>query len=110
MPAGAVMSLWEWSSDMVNDRHMTAFGLACAMAFFLGAAPIAGVADSRVADAAMAGDVIAVRALLQQHADVNAAEGDGMTALHWAAEHGDEALAKVLLAAGANPGAETRIG
>ena len=27
--------------------------------------------------------------LLQQGADVNGAQGDGMTALHWAAEHGD---------------------
>ena len=33
----------------------------------------------------MRGDAAAVRALLKQGADVNAAQGDGMTALHWAA-------------------------
>ncbi|PYR02617.1 MAG: hypothetical protein DMF97_04195 [Acidobacteria bacterium] len=67
-------------------------------------------AGSPVADAAMRGDASAVRALLQRGADVNAAQGDGMTALHWAAEHGDHDLAAVLLESGANPGAETRIG
>ena len=35
-----------------------------------------------VADAAMAGNRDAVRTLLKQAADVNAAQGDGMTALH----------------------------
>ena len=49
-------------------------------------------AGSRVADAAMRGDVAAVATLLQQGADVNAAQGDGMTALHWAAERGDREL------------------
>ena len=34
-------------------------------------------------------DVAAVRALLKQRADVNATEGDGATALHWAAYHDD---------------------
>ena len=63
-----------------------------------------------VADAAMQQDVAAVRALLQQGADVNGAQGDGMTALHWAAERGDQELAALLLSAGANPGAATRIG
>ena len=32
--------------------------------------------------------------LLQQGADVNGAQGDGMTALHWAAEHGDHELTR----------------
>src|SRR6185295_5273374 len=95
---------------MVNDRRMTAFGFAFATALLLGSALAAAVGESRVADAALGGDVVAVRALLRGGADVNAAEGDGMTALHWAAEHGDQELAKVLLEAGANARAETRIG
>jgi ankyrin repeat protein len=70
----------------------------------------AGPAASPVADAAMRGDTAAVRTLLQQRADVNGAEGDGMTALHWAAERGDADLTRLLLDAGANPRAETRIG
>jgi len=58
----------------------------------------------------MRGDVAAVRALLQQRADVNGAQGDGMDALHWAAEQGNQELAGLLLAAGAIPDAVTRIG
>jgi len=63
-----------------------------------------------VADAAIAGDRVTVRALLQQGVDVNAAQGDGMTALHWAALSGDVDLAKMLLYAGANLNASTRLG
>ena len=44
--------------------------------------------DTPVADAAMRGDIEAVRSLLRDGADVNAAQGDGMTALHWAADQG----------------------
>jgi len=64
---------------------------------------------SRVADAAMGGDRAAVRALLTSGDDVNAAQGDGMTALHWAARHGDVDLVRMLLAAGANVRATTRL-
>ena len=46
----------------------------------------AGPPESPVADAAMRGDAEAIVALLRQGADVNAAQGDGMTAMHWAAE------------------------
>ena len=67
-------------------------------------------ADSPVADAAMRGDVEAVRSLLSQGADANEAQGDGMTALHWAAERGDEELARMLLAAGAAVAPTTRVG
>ena len=67
-------------------------------------------APSPVADAAMKGDLAAVRALIVNGADVNAAHGDGMTALHWAAERGDSAMAAVLIRAKAKAGATTRIG
>ena len=63
-----------------------------------------------VADAAMARDTNATRTLLRAGADVNAAQGDGMTALHWAATHGDADLARMLLYAGANVRATTRLG
>ena len=55
------------------------------------------------------GDREAVKALLKQAADVNAAQGDGMTALHWAAQKNDAELARMLLYAGANVKAATRI-
>ena len=99
---------------MVNHRRFTAASLACLTALFCGSAPMARNVDDpkgpRIADAAMHGDAAAVRLLLRQGTDVNAAEGDGMTALHWAAEHGDRALTALLLEAGAKPGAGTRIG
>ena len=66
--------------------------------------------DSPVADAAMDGDIEAVRALLTEGADVNAPQGDGMTALHWAAEAGDGEMVGMLLYAGANLQGVTRLG
>lgn len=69
-----------------------------------------GWSDAPVADAAARGDLEAVRRLLREGADVNAPHGDGMTALHWAAERGDAELADVLLYAGARVDAGTRIG
>lgn len=66
--------------------------------------------DSPVADAAERGDADAVIALLRQGADVNAAQGDGMTALHWSAMKNDAEMAAVLLYAGASPEATTRLG
>ena len=66
--------------------------------------------DLRIADAAMQGDRDGVRALIGQKADVNSAQGDGMTALHWAAFHDDLETAKILLAAGAHWNTTTRNG
>ena len=79
---------------------------ALLMTAWLGAAP----SPSSVADAAMKGDRDALRALLKQGADVSAAKGDGMTALHFAAERGDAAMTEMLVYAGANVSAVTRIG
>ncbi len=67
-------------------------------------------AESPIADAAARGDREAVKALLKQAADVNAAQGDGMTALHWAALNGDVDLTQMLIVAGANVRATTRLG
>src|SRR5262245_50072468 len=80
-------------------------GVMC-IAAIVAAAP----SDSAVADASMKGNKEAVRALLKQGADVNAAMPDGMTALHWAAVRGDAELAEMLLYAGASTKAVTRIG
>ena len=63
-----------------------------------------------VADAARVGDVASVRALLAEGEDANAAHGDGMSALHWAAQRGDAELARTLIQAGATVEAATRIG
>jgi ankyrin repeat protein len=74
--------------------------------------PIAGfgAAPSEVADAVMRGDGAAVRKLIEQHIDVNAPQGDGATALHWAVFRSDKTMVDLLLRAGANPKAANREG
>ena len=79
-------------------------------ALFLSALMHAAPPTGSVADAAMQGNRDAVRALLKDGADVNTALGDGMTALHYAASKHDVEMAKILLYAGANVKATTRIG
>lgn len=66
--------------------------------------------DAPVAEAAARGDLESVRTLLRDGADVNAAQGDGMTALHWAALRGDAEMVSVLVYAGANVASTTRLG
>ena len=66
--------------------------------------------DSPIADAAMREDIDAVRSLLREGAAVNVAQSDGMTALHWAAELGNVELVRLLVDAGADLEAPTRIG
>ena len=66
--------------------------------------------ESPVADAAQRNDTETVRALLRDGSDVNGAQGDGMTALHWAGMQGNAAMVEVLLYAGANSEATTRLG
>jgi uncharacterized protein len=73
-------------------------------------AVVLGAAAGTVPDAAMTGDLATVRALLKSGADVNAAQGDGVTGLHWAARGGHEELANTLVVAGANVRASTRFG
>ena len=67
-------------------------------------------ADAPVAEAAMRNDAEAVRALLADGADVNVPRGDGMTGLHWAALNGNAQIARLLINAGANLDAATRLG
>jgi ankyrin repeat protein len=71
---------------------------------------LASAADTRLSEAVMNRDAAAVRSLLAQKADVNGAQGDGTTALHWAAFNDDLDLVKLLLAAGAKVMAATREG
>ena len=67
--------------------------------------------ESRLPELARKGDRAAVSRLLQQDGvDVDAAQVDGTTALHWAAYGDDAALAELLLAAGADPDTVNRNG
>jgi ankyrin repeat protein len=81
------------------------FGLGIALASGFARSP-----DLRLIEAAKAHDGAAARVLLQQHLDVNARQGDGTTALHWAAYHDDAALADALIRAGARVDAANDLG
>ena len=61
-------------------------------------------------DAIRNGDMTAVRMLLTQRADVNAAAADGTTALHWASYRDDLETADLLIRAGANVNAANDLG
>jgi cytohesin len=67
-------------------------------------------APADVADAVMRGDRAAVRALVEQKADVNTPQADGATALHWAVFRSDKELVDLLIKAKANPKAANREG
>ncbi len=65
-------------------------------------------ADMKLIDAVKKSDTAAVRTLIAQKADAKAAEVDGTTPLHWAAETGNVAVVDMLLAAGADAKAANR--
>jgi ankyrin repeat protein len=65
-------------------------------------------ADLRLIEAVKKSDAKTVRSLIAQHVDLNAAEADGSTALHWAAQRDNLEIADLLLTSGANGKAENR--
>lgn len=67
-------------------------------------------ADSTLPDAAESGNPAEVARLLASGAEVNGAQVDGTTALHWAVYRDETDLAVSLLAAGADARAENRYG
>ncbi len=91
-------------------RHAALSLLAAVLPAALAAQDAPAGADARLLAAARDGQVEVVRSLLEDGANVNAARGDGLTALHLAAEAGHRAVAEALVAAGAAVDAGTRIG
>ena len=64
--------------------------------------PRAAAQEALLADAVQRGETPTVRSLLAQDADVNATQGDGATALHWAAYRNDPETTAALIRAGAD--------
>jgi ankyrin repeat protein len=85
-------------------RTVGLFGLAAAF----GAGSFAG--SARLADAAEHRDAAGLRELLKQHADVNLAQPDGATALHWAAHWDDAETTGLLIRSGARVDAANDLG
>src|SRR5919201_3853178 len=90
-----------------SARRAISLGFAAALA----AATTAMAASSvPVVDAAKNGNRETLRALLKKGANVNAAEADGTTALHWASYRDDLESADVLIHAGAAVNAANYLG
>ena len=73
-------------------------------------ATAARAADVQLIQAVKNGDAPAVRALLERGAGVDARQGDGATALHWAAHLNDLEAADLLIRAGADVDATNDLG
>src|SRR4030095_16268298 len=84
--------------------------VASVATFLVGIAALNGAGGSDVADAVMKGNKTALRALLQQKADGNAARVDGSTALHWAVYRDDVEAIDLLIRAGAKVDGPNREG
>jgi uncharacterized protein len=93
------------------DRGM---GLACgrwfAVALLLACPQVFAHEPGALADAAMAGDLGAMHALLKERADPDARGQFGTPALHWRVHVDDLASVRLLLKSGADPNAATERG
>jgi ankyrin repeat protein len=84
--------------------------IAFAAALLIAGSLSVSAADLRLVNAAKNGDRATATSLLQQKLDVNAAEADGTTALHWAVRADDMDLADRLIQAGARVWTKNRYG
>lgn len=90
----------------MGARHAARWSL---ITLLVAVAP-AAAGQMTLLEAVKAGNTDTVRSLLQQKANVNAAEPDGSTALHWAAHRDDLGTAEMLIEAGADARAANRYG
>ena len=86
--------------------RLAAAGMLCVWAV----GPAAGNSDRRIVDAAKNRDWATVGALLDRGVDVDTPQGDGATALHWAAHWNDLGTVDRLIDAGANVDAANELG
>jgi ankyrin repeat protein len=85
--------------------HLGTLALAAAVAVLLPPVRAGAAGETPLIAAVRNGDTQAMQALLKGHADVNGRQGDGATALHWAAHLDDLRTAQLLIRAGARAGA-----
>lgn len=75
-----------------------------------GSSAATSASENNLIGAIKQGDAAQVRTLIQQHADVNAKDLDGTTALHWAVQRDELDVVGLLLNSGANAKAANRYG
>ncbi|MSO21285.1 MAG: ankyrin repeat domain-containing protein [Acidobacteria bacterium] len=93
------------SSSRISGILLSVGGL-----LLLAASSLYAASDLQLFDAVRRQDMDAVRVLLDQKPDVNARQGDGATALHWAAHRDDLEVAELLIGAGADVNAANEYG
>ena len=96
-------------APMVWTRWQHRWSGAALLVLFAGTVAFAG-SEQRLVEAAKARDLTAVRWLLDEKVDVDGAQPDGATALHWAAYWNDLDMVEVLLDAGAQASAVNELG
>src|SRR5262245_78627 len=103
-PAASGKKLAAWRKSAGGNRTMLGVLIVSAVTAL-------GMADGpALIDAAKNADQAAVRALVQKKVDVNTAEPDGTTALHWASYRDDLETVDLLIRAGAKVNAATDLG
>ena len=96
------------SAAMTWKACVRRYGLVLAMVAVNAAATTPP--EAPLADAAKRADWATVRVLIQQGADINAAQGDGATALHWASYWDNREIADLLIGEGADVNATNDLG
>ena len=94
---------------MANTWRFLACGLLWPALLAVASLAASG-SDTPLIDAAKNGDGATVLALLEDGVDVNAPQGDGATALHWAVHLSDRETTDALIEAGANVNAANDLG
>jgi len=84
--------------------------MRCSAFLLLAPALFAATNDVRLLEAAKISDGAAIQALVSQHIDVNVADTDGSTALHWAVRRDDLEAVNILIRGAAHVKATNRYG
>ncbi|MDD9891071.1 MAG: ankyrin repeat domain-containing protein [Gammaproteobacteria bacterium] len=97
---------------MQNNKKLRILAFYLAFSLGLGFYSQSSIAqtDLSLIAAARAEDLSQVRTILNSGADVNQTQGDGASALHWAAHRNNLELASLLIEAGANINAANELG
>ncbi len=90
--------------------HLRVVAFAVAGALLTGVPDVSGQLLPPVIDATRASDHSALQALVGSGADLDAAQGDGATALHWAAHRNDPTAAVLLIEGGAAVNVQNDLG